>query len=118
AGQRRHPFLHRLHPGAAVKKMLIAFLVSGCSALPVGETDESLTGTISRIAQPPQLITISVDSIEPALPIEQRPVYLHFTLNNSTKVGRLGSVRAVVTRADGSTAASNSWRVSLGAYAS
>jgi hypothetical protein len=101
-----------------MKKLILALVLCGCNALPVGETDESLTGTTGRIAQPQQLTTISIDSIEPTLPVEQRPVFLHFTLNNSTSRSRTGSVQVRYTQADGSIAVGTPWYVSMAPYSS
>jgi hypothetical protein len=101
-----------------MKKLILALVLSGCNALPVGETDESLTGTTGRIAQPQQLTTISIDSIEPTLPVEQRPVFLHFTLNNSTSRSRKGSVQLRYTLPDGSIATGSTWSVSMDPYSS
>jgi hypothetical protein len=98
---------------------LTAIAMSGCAVdEPTAETTEASLGGACCVQVQPQLILLSVDQVEPAPPVEQRPVYLHFTLQNATSVARTGFVQAVVARQDGSTFTSNAWNVQLAARAS
>jgi hypothetical protein len=108
-----------------MKNIIVGFiaslLASGCGAPGgVAEEKEALLGGVGGIVAPPPALgmVLSVDQIEPTLPIEQRPVYLHFSLWNDTPVVRTGLVQANLLLPNGSRVYTNAWNVRLAPYAS
>jgi hypothetical protein len=88
-----------------------AVLVAGCVDLPPDETadEQELLGL--RAPPGPGFLFVTVDQVEPALPVEHRPVYLHVTFTNQTAAPRTGTLQADVTQPDGTIVKSNAWQV-------
>jgi hypothetical protein len=96
--------------------LLFLFVVTGCGPLPVGESEEAVLGTTTGGVAQRNILGLSVTSVEPTTPVELRPTFLRFQLDNSTPVARTGRVQAVVMRSDGTTFSSSTWNLSVAAY--
>lgn len=70
------------------------FLLAACNAGPQGDDESSLT--IIRRPPPPRVV-LSVQSLEPAQPVEGRTVVVHFTLDNLTNPTMNGRVRSTIS---------------------
>ncbi len=85
--------------------------LAGCAAQPddpSAQTSEDLGGRTIQIAS----IALSIDAMEPEVPVEGRPVVVHFTATNRAFATRSGTVAATVSPAGAAPYAGiASWRV-------
>jgi hypothetical protein len=73
-----------------MKNMALLLCLAGCQTLAVGESDEATTGTTTPT--PPPGLTLTLTSMEPAQPVENRPLFVRFRVQNNTPTGREGTV--------------------------
>ncbi|MGZ3425376.1 MAG: hypothetical protein ACXVCV_01950 [Polyangia bacterium] len=69
------------------------FVLAACGAGPQGDDESALT----IVRHPPPRVVLSVQSLEPAQPVEGRMVLVHFTLDNFTAPTMNGRVRATIS---------------------
>jgi hypothetical protein len=92
----------RLQRAVAMKNtLLFLFLATGCGPLPVGENEEAIVGGTTGAMSGPQLLTLNVDSFEPAHPVEDRPVFIRFHFSNTTSAVHQGTVRLETANSTG-----------------
>jgi hypothetical protein len=120
-----------LHKGPRTKedpvmKRSILFalaLVAGCNALGDGEAGSDIVFRHPPVQPPPLAVYLSIESVEPAVPIEGQPMHIVFNMWNDTPQVRNGWVGAQVSPTNAapyvSMTYSPDWAISnLAAFAS
>jgi hypothetical protein len=94
------------------KLLGFAMLFAGCGGLVGDDAGDGANISLRPPVHIPHGLGISIDSINPSVPIEKRPTVVHFTLTNFDAGTHSGTVGATVSPAGSAPfTTTNNWRV-------